>query len=175
MGGIEVNAFLQIADMQQNAASKAEDRAHERRLAKLVVKSDRDAPMVASPMEKEAWAKQQLLKNFNKAMTQRRVDLINGKYGDEVKGLLKVLDTLTESSAPALMSYLAKCQWFLHADYETRMNTLSVIHDFIIRFRIRSGLSPFDDPMWDEPPNAYLIIRKEMTGVGNFEHGLWRQ
>lgn len=170
-----LNAFEQLANMQQTAASKAKDRATERRIAKLVVKSDRDAPMIASASEKEAWEKQQLLKAFNKAMTQRRLDLINGKYGDEVKGLLQILDSLTETSAPALMSYLAKCQWFLHADYETRMNTLSVIHDFIIRFRIRSGLSPFDDPIWDEPPNAYLIIRKEMTGVGNFPHGLWKQ
>lgn len=169
------NPFEQLANLQQTAASKAKDRAAERRLAKHVMQSDREAPMVASATEKEAWEKQQLLKAFNKAMTQRRLDLINGKYGAEVKGLLNILDTLTESSAPALMSYLAKCQWFLHADYASRMDVLSVIHDHIVRFRIRSGMSPFDDPMWDEPPNAFLIIRKEMTGVGNFEHGMWVQ
>jgi hypothetical protein len=172
---MSLNAFEALAATQQTSASKAKDRAAERRLAKHIVKSDRDAPMVASPMEKEAWEKQQLLKNFNKAMTQRRQDLLNGKYRDEVKGLVLIIDSLTETSAPALMSYLAKSNWFLHADYTSRMDVLSMVHDAIIRFRIRAGMTPFDDPMWDEPPNAYLIIRKEMTGVGNFPSGLWKQ
>lgn len=171
---MSLNPFEQIAEQQQNAASKAKDRAAERRLAKLVVKSESEAPMVATPAQKEQWERQQLLKGYNKAMTQRRLDLINGKYGPEVKGLLQILDSLTETSAPALMSYLAKCQWFLHADYTTRLDVLSVVHTYVIRFRIRAGMSPLDDPLWDEPPNAFLIIRKEMTGVGNFPAGMWR-
>ena len=160
------NPFEAVADRQQNAFSKAKDRAAERRLAKLVVQSERDAPMVASPQEKEQQERQQLLRQFNKAMTDRRKTLLQGKYRDEVGGLFQLLDTLNMHSAPGLMSYLAKCRWFQHCDYGTRFDILSIIDIAIVRHRVRSGLAPFDDSIDPEPPTAFQIIRREMTGVG---------
>jgi hypothetical protein len=151
-----------VADAQQNAYSKARDR----RMAKLVVKSQADAPMVASPQEKEQQERQQLLRQFNKAMTDRRRTLLEGKYRDEVRGLVQFLDTLDMNSAPGLMSYLAKCQWFQHCDYGTRFDILSVIDLAIVRFRVRSGQPPFDDSIDPEPPTAFQVIRHHMTGVG---------
>lgn len=161
-----LNPFEQVADAQQNAFSKAKDRAAERRLAKLVVQSEADAPMVASPQEKEQQERQQLLRQFNKAMTDRRRTLLEGKYRDEIKGLLQLLDSLEPSSAPGLMSYLAKCQWFQHCDYGTRFDILSVIDLAIVRFRVRAGQPPFDDSIDPDPPTAFQIIRHHMTGVG---------
>lgn len=163
--GLYMNPFEALANQQQNAASKARDRAAERRLAKLVVKSDADAPMVASPLDKERFENQELLKRFNKAMTQRRLDLLKSAHGKEIKGLLQILDSLTPSSPPALMSYLAKCQWFVNADYGTRHDILWVIDTAIMTFRIREGLSPFDDGLPGEPPTAFCIIRHHLTGA----------
>jgi len=160
-----MNPFEQIADQQQNAYSKARDRAAERRLAKLVVKSEADAPMVASAADKERFEKQELLKRFNKAMTARRKALLGGRWGHEVKGLFQILDSLTPSSPPALMSYLAKCQWFVNADYSTRHDILWVIDTAIMTFRIREGLSPFDDGLFDEPPTVFRICRHHLTGA----------
>jgi hypothetical protein len=40
-----MNAFLTVADNQQNAASKARDRGRERRLAKLVVPDESHGPL----------------------------------------------------------------------------------------------------------------------------------
>jgi hypothetical protein len=160
-----MNPFEALADTQQNAYSKARDRASERRLAKLVVKSEADAPMVASPADKERFEKQELLKRFNKAMTARRLDLLNGPHSKDIKGLFQILDSLTPSSPPALMSYLAKCQWFVNADYSTRHDILWVIDTEIMRFRIRQGLSPFDDGLPDEPPTVFCIVRHHLTGA----------
>jgi len=157
-----MNAFTQLADQQQNAYSKARDRATEKRLAKLVVNSERDAPMVASPTDKAAHERQQLLRMFNKAMTQRRLDLLNGPLAEQVKGLLQILDSLEASSVPALTSYLAKCQWFLHAERPARMDILSIISMAIARHRVRNGLAPFDDSLPGEQPTAFEIIRSNM-------------
>ena len=159
---VHMNPFEVVADQQQNAYSKARDRAAEKRLAKLVVKSEADAPMVAN---KEHFEKQALLRHFNKAMTQRRLDLLNGPHGREIKGLLQLLDSLTASSPPALMSYLAKCQWFVGADYSTRHDILWVIDTAIMRFRVREGLSPFDDGLPGEAPTVFRIARHHLTGA----------
>lgn len=159
------NSFLNIANLQQNASSKARDRAAERRLAKIVVKSDADAPMIASPLDKERLESQELLRRFNKAMRQRRQDLLKGAHGEEIKGLLQVLDSLTPISPPVLISYLVKCRWFVNADCSTRHDILWVIDTAIMTFRIRQGLSPFDDGLPGEPPTVLCIIRHHLTGA----------
>jgi hypothetical protein len=154
-----MNPFEALADVQQNGASKARDRAAERRLAKLVVKSEADAPMVASPSEKAAYERSRQLRHYNKMLTQRRLDLLNGPQGVQIKGLLQLMDTLSPSSAPALMSFLAGCNWFLGCDRGTRQDILSLISIGIARHRVRNGLPPFDDSLIGEPPTAFEIIR----------------
>lgn len=148
-----MNYFEALANTQQNAHSKARDRRAEK------------APMVLTGAEKERDERQKLMRLFNKAMTQRRLDLLKGTHAKEIKGLFQVLDSLTVSSAPAMMSYLAKCQWFVSADYGTRHDILSVIDAAIIRFRIRQGLSPMDDGLPGEPPTVFCIARHHLTGA----------
>lgn len=155
------NPFLTTADHQQNAYSKAKDRAAEKRLAKLVVKSEADAPMVASPADKATFARSQQLRQYNKALTQLRLDLLAGPHGDQVRELLSIMDSLTPSSAPGLMSFLARCNWFLQADRNTRLDILSLISIGIARHRVREGLAPFDDSIPGEPPTAFEVIRSK--------------
>lgn len=163
-----MNAFLAVADIQQNAASKARDRGLERRMAKFVVKSEADAPMVASAADKQMFENSVLLRRYRVAMAQRRSDLLEGPHGREVKALLMLLDSLTASSAGALVSYVVKARWLQEADQGTRLDVLSIVGTAIARFRVRSGLPPFDDslPFTNEPPTAFEQIRLLLTGVG---------
>lgn len=162
------NAFLALADSQQNAASKARDRGVERRMAKLVVKSEADAPMVASAADKQMFENSILLKRYRASLRERRQDLENGPYGREIRALLQLLDSLTATSAPALIEYVTKANWLLDADKGTRLDVLSIISTAIARLRVRNGLAPFDDsiPFSEEPPTAFQVIRKLLTGVG---------
>lgn len=166
MGGAPVNAFLAIADAQRHATSKSLERGRERRLAKLVVQSERDAPMVASPADKQAWENGQLIRRYKAALRQRRDDLENGPHGQEVKALLQLLDNLTASSAGALVGYVMHARWLRDADYNTRLDVLSLVGTAIARFRIRNGLPPFDDSLPPEPPTAFELVRHLLTGVG---------
>lgn len=163
-----LNAFEQLAERQQNAASKARDRGLERRMAKLVVKSEADAPMVASASDKQMFETSVLLKQYRRHIATRRQELIDGPHGREVGALLQLLDSLTASSAPALVAYVMKCRWLIEADRTTRLDVLSIVGTAIARLRVRSGLPPFDDslPFSDEPPTAFQIVRKLLTGVG---------
>lgn len=163
-----MNAFLTLADNQQNAASKARDRGRERRLEKLVVKSEADAPMVASASDKQMFENSVLLKNYRRHLKIRREDLLTGPHGREVGALLQLLESLSASSAPALVQYVMKAQWLIDADYNTRLDVLSLVGTAISRFRVRQGLPPFDDsiPHMDEPPTAFQMVRKLLTGVG---------
>lgn len=159
-----LNAFEAVADHQMVHPAKVRDRARDKRLAKLVVQSDREGPMVASPSDKKMFEQQKLLAGYRRFLTERRQALLNGKYRSEVAELLKILDTLAVVSAPGLLSFLAKCQWFLHADRDTRRDILSLISVGICRHRVQQGLPPFDDslPHGDEQPTAFEIIRSNM-------------
>lgn len=156
------NPFEQIADAQMASAVKARHRATEKRLAKLVIKSDADAPMVVSPAEKQMFEQSKLLRLYNKDLTQRRLDLLNGPHGNQVKELLQIMDSLAPSSAPGLLSFLARCNWFLQAERGVRQNILSLISIGIMRHRVREGLAPFDDSLPGEEPTAFEIIRTNM-------------
>lgn len=163
-----MNAFLQVADSQQNAASKARDRGRERRLDKLVVKSEADAPMVASAADKQMFENSQLLKNYRRHLRVRREDLLAGPHGREVGALLQLLESISASSAGALVIYIERAGWLQQADADTKHGVLSLVGTAIARHRVRNGLSPFDDsvPYTDEPPTAFQKIRKLITGVG---------
>jgi len=45
------------------------------------------------------------------------------------------------------------------ADRNTRFLVLHLIDSAMTELRERYLLSPFDDPIFDEPPNAFLLIR----------------
>lgn len=159
-----MNAFEQIADLQQNAFSKARDRAKERRLAKLVVKSEADAPMVASPSDKATWEASQLMRRYRALRRKRATEL---RAVPAFAELFSLLDDLDGSSPQALIAWIDKALWLQDADYNTRHDALSFISEAIASHRVRSGLAPFDDSLWGEPPTAFQVIRKTLTGVGH--------
>lgn len=161
-----MNAFEQLAHNQMGAASKARDRAADRRMSKLVVKSEADAPMVASPADKKMFEQAQQMKRYRAAVRQRRDDLLAGPYGANIRALEKLLNDLSGSSPIALVKYVQRAAWLRNAGDDTRHHVLSLVAEAIIRFRVRNGLSPFDDSLLDEPPTSFEQIRSILTGVG---------
>ena len=160
-----LNPFEAVADTQRHAASKAAERALERRMAKLVVKSEADAPMVVSEREKEQFEQSKQLGIYRKWLKQRRADLAEGPHGRDVAGLLQFIDSMTIESAPALVKLVQASAWLKATDERVRFEVLSIISAAIIRLRVRNGYPPFDDSLWDEPPTAFEVIRYELTGV----------
>ncbi len=163
------NPFEQVADQQRTAASKARDRAAERRLAKLTLNSDADAPMKATAQEKEQREKQAQLRQWRAWHREESNTLLEGVFGREYQGLLLLLSTLTPDSAPALVKYVERCDWVQKLDRTGRQTVLSVIGDRIMKLRITHGLAPFDDSLPGEEPTAFELCRKHITGVGAWE------
>lgn len=154
-----MNAFLELADFQQTAASKAKDRAREKREARAVVTSDRDAPMVASPQEKAQAEKSALLKQWLRWRRERSDIVLEGPHGREYRDLLLLVGSLTAESAPALVQYIERATWLRQAPREVRHTALTVIDDAITLLRIKHGLAPFDDSLPGEAPTAFEQIR----------------
>ena len=160
------NAFLALADTQLTAAAKARHRAAEKRAAKHVVNSDADAPMVPSAQEKAQQEKSVTLREWKRWRRERSDMLLEGPLSREYKALLLLVGSLAPESAPALVSYVQRCEWLKGSDLNTRHIILSVVDDAIVRLRMVHGLAPFDDSLPGEEPTAFERIRKHLTGVG---------
>jgi hypothetical protein len=162
-----MNAFEQLADTQLTQAAKARHHALEKRMANLVVRSERDAPMVASPADRESFEAAQQFRLYNKFIKERSDNLLTGQYGEQVRTLFKILNDLSASPPGALVEWIKHSQ-LDKADYNTRHNVLAIIGRSIARHRIRQGLAPFDDslPFSDEQPTVFEQIRTILTGVG---------
>lgn len=154
-----MNYFEQLAETQQTAASKAKDRAREKRAAKAVVTSDADAPMMPSAQEKAQREKSELARQWRRWRRERSDIILEGPHARDYRGLLLLVGSLTPDSAPALVQYVQRAAWLQAADREVRRTALTVIDDAIVLLRVKHGMSPFDDSLPDEPPTAFEEIR----------------
>lgn len=171
MGAAEMNSpnpFEAIADQQLTAASKAKHRAAEKRMAKLVVQSERDAPMVASPADRAMFEASAQFREYKKWLKQREIELLSGQYASRLADLIATLKAISPETAPALVDWVEHADWLQGADYNTRHNVLAIIGDAIADYRIKQGLAPFDDSLWDEEPTAFEQIRFMLTGVASW-------
>lgn len=159
------NPFEALAEQQLSSAAKAQHRARDKRIAKLVVTSERDAPMVAKPAEKAMFEASAQLRLYQKHLRDRRNELLNGTYSVQLHELVAILKS---PSGGELVDWIEHADWLQQADYNTRHNTLSIIADSIATWRIRHGLAPFDDSVMGEPPTAFEQIRYMLTGVGSW-------
>lgn len=145
-----MNAFLDLAEEQIVAPVKAKLKRREAR-----------QQIVLSPQEKKIRENQQLSRQFIKWKKERREALrTNGK---EISDLLDLLDTITFSSGPVLVSYLESAEWLRSLERNIKDDLLSAIADAIIKVREKEGLPPFDDALPGEPPKIFEKI-KEIWG-----------
>lgn len=159
------NPFEQLAAQQLTAATKRKHQAAERRQAKSVVMSENEAPMKGTPAEQARDIRSAQMAGYRRHKARERDDLVHGDYGAEVAPLLATLKGLTIEFAPELVAAIEAATWIRGADENTKHVLLSIIADAIMRLRVRHGLTPFDDPIFDEPPDAFQLIRKIIMGV----------
>ncbi len=82
----------------------------------------------------------------------------------EVGELLAYLKAMKPESAPALVDYIERSTWLLDADDDLKYACLRCISVAIMRLRVRCGLPPFDDAIFDEEPTAFQVIRTILFG-----------
>lgn len=105
------------------------------------------------------------LAGYRRHKARERDELCNGQYGEHIKAVVAFLKTMTIEDANTLVVKVARAQWLLDSDIDTRHKVLSMIDDAIIKLRIRNGLSPFDDEIGDGTLTAFQLIRLKMLGV----------
>jgi hypothetical protein len=115
---------------------------------------------VLTPQEKKQAEQEKLHQLWLEDFTKRKKVLLGGKYGAQAMALCAKLEALTFDDSDLLID-LAKV--WLPTDRETRAMVISLIYSAVIELRERHGLSPFDDPLWDEPPNTITIIIKLLS------------
>jgi hypothetical protein len=62
-------------------------------------------------------------------------------------------------TADALIEHVRANDW-ASADGDMRLLALRLADAAIVRLRERAGLEPFDDPLPDQPSNAFLSLRE---------------
>lgn len=145
------NFFDQIAAQQIPAPVRRKmDRAEKRDQAK-------------QEAEREQKDQDTLAKFYRQWRRDQREALIAGPFGRDIRGLLQFLDTMTLSSAPALLGLVERARWIQRMPTSDRADLLSLIADRIARCREKAGLPPFDDEIpWCEPAKAFTTIKTQL-------------
>lgn len=122
-------------------------------------------PMVLSPLERKLKDQGDQLKRFRLWKRQIKEGLTTGDYAPEIIMLLRYLRKLP--APDELLRLVASSQWLIDGSANMRMSVLEYIDAAIIRWRIRHGLSPFDDGLPDEPDTPFVAIRRLLTKHGD--------
>jgi hypothetical protein len=151
------------------AHAAALEKSAARRLARLEEKAltEHTVPMVGTPQERAERDKQRQLAIYFKGLTLHKKQLMEGPHGEQFKLLIKYLNQMTIADAATLVDAVKDSAWLSTTDQPTKNDALRIIDSTIVGLRINNGMCPFDDPMIGQEPNAFLLIRKILTGVGH--------
>lgn len=87
---------------------------------------------------------------------RKRIDaLCKGEHGAAVKELIRFMRGMTLRSGKELLARIQAADWAQAMEDDDRHLLLSIIGGAIRLMREREGLTPFDDPMFDQPPNVF--------------------
>ena len=164
MGGLPMtnNPFLQLAEQQMPAATKAKHRAREKREAKLVVQSEKDAPMKLSDMEQAQADQSKQFRNWKAFHRAESEAVLHGPNGNEYREMLRSVRSAAIDDPDVILHAVRSAKWLHGADSKTRQVALSAIASAIVRLRKVNGYAPFDDSLPGEEPTLFEIIRKEL-------------
>jgi hypothetical protein len=137
-----VNVFLDLAQQQISAPRKVQQRAVEKRA------------------QRKALVEHDQLQRWWRRWRQERTEELLATHGEKVRELVAFLDRMTPSDGMAL---IARVEAWRQADNDTRFEILSLVDNAIVRLREAHDLPPFDDPLPDEPPNVFLLIREALS------------
>ena len=142
----------------QRLALEAVPYAQRRKTEKAKLKAALNVPK--SGLEKAQFAKDKLWDLYLVELEKRRKILAAGPYAGTAEALIEFLKQLTLDDGDVLIDMAMIWQG---APRTTRFLVLQLIDEAMINLRERNGLPPFDDPMFDEPDNAFISIRKILS------------
>jgi hypothetical protein len=121
-------------------------------------------PMVPSPLERKLYDQSQQLKRFREWKREIRSGLLTGDYAPEITQLLKLLRKLPEPDV--IVRFIQDAQWLRNGSAVMRHAVFEYVDAAMIRWRVRHGLPSFDDGLPDEPPSAFVTIRRLLAQEG---------
>jgi len=143
---------------------------HKRAREKQAAKSAR-AEMVKTGLEKKQEEKAKQLIRYREWKREVREGITRGDFGVEIVELLKILRRPTQTEM--LITYVLDSKWIMKCPLHARETMLGYIDEMLIRFNVRNGYPPFNDPLTDDEPMTqynrmgyvFRKIRKKLTGV----------
>ena len=117
-----------------------------------------------TPVEKVVQETAKQLKLYHRWKRQVQEGVKRGEYAEEVLSLIRYLKELPPPDA--IFSAVCASDWLINADDATREVCLGYINEAMARWRIRHGLSSYDDGFYDEPPSEFVLIRRLLTREG---------
>ncbi|MCA1452170.1 hypothetical protein I6F35_02935 [Bradyrhizobium sp. BRP22] len=130
-----------------------------------VVRSEANAPLVPTVLEKEQRDNSVQFARYKRAVRTESTALLSSEHSANYRILLALLRRLTPQSSHELVDYVKGARWIKACDRDQQFTVLSMMDMAIVRARVHAGLPPFDDALPGEPDNAFLILRKEITGA----------
>jgi len=121
----------------------------------------RAAEKRAATREEKALAERAVMFSTWRKWRRARVEelLLNGPHGAAAHELMAFLATMTLADASALLALVKQGPW-RSTSADVRFEILSVIDAAIVGLRERHKLPPFDDPLLDAAPRAFLTLRE---------------
>jgi hypothetical protein len=144
-----MNAFLDYAEKNTSAAVKARQRAVEKRRTKAAEKA----------AEKALAERNDLFRLWKRWRRERLDELLAGPHGTAARELVAFLQAMALNDGARLVEFVRAAGW-ADVDADTKFEVLSLINATIMALRERAGLTPIDDALPHEEPNAFLIIRE---------------
>lgn len=127
-----------------------------------VVKSDADAPMKPTEMEKKQRAQTAQLRLYREYWREQIAVTRNGPAGSDFIALEKFLRKMTIDDGEALIDLVQRSR-IPKVDWSTKRVALHIIADAIEHVRAVNGYPPFDDSLPGEPPKVFERIREMLT------------
>jgi hypothetical protein len=129
-----------------------------------VVRSEDNAPLVPTALEKEQRDQSTQFNRYKRAVRAESVALLASEHSANYRILLSILKRMTPQSSRELIDYVRGALWIKRCNRDQKFTVLSVIDMAIIRTRIRDGRAPMDDPLPDQPDSPFIIIRRIING-----------
>jgi hypothetical protein len=129
---------------------------YERRRERIAAKRRRTRQLEAAMIEQA-----KLERRAHLISEEHLNELLEGPYGTEFQELIDCLAGLSFASGADLVHFIETLRWLAGIDSASvRHEALHLIAGAITRLRERNGLVPFDDPLFEAPPNVFIRIRE---------------
>ena len=116
----------------------------------------------STAQEKKLADDARLLRWFRAFHREEKAAVLAGPHARTLVELFRAFAAVEHVKPVQLIGFINAIDWG-GIDHQTRLIVLHELSTAIVRLREKRGLPPFDDPLWDAPPNAFQIIRKIMT------------